>query len=35
MKKIIGLILGILAGATSVILLVVIFNQIFGTIKIK
>ena len=35
MKKIFGLILGILAGATSVILLVVIFNQIFGTIKIK
>tara|TARA_R110000823_G_scaffold20664_1_gene63035 strand:- start:117 stop:224 length:108 start_codon:yes stop_codon:yes gene_type:complete len=35
MKKVIGFIVGILAGATSIILLVVIFNLIFGTIHIK
>lgn len=35
MKKTIGFIVGILAGATSIILLVVIFNLIFGTIHLK
>ena len=35
MKKVLGFIVGILAGATSIILLVVIFNLIFGTIHIK
>lgn len=35
MKKLIGFIVGILAGATSIILLVVIFNLLFGTLNIK
>ena len=34
-KKIIGFIFRILAGATSIILIIVIFNLIFGTINIK
>jgi hypothetical protein len=35
MKKLIGFIVGILASATSTILLVVILNLIFGTLQIK
>jgi len=34
MKKIIGFIVGIFAGAASVITLLVVFNLIFGTIQI-
>lgn len=35
MKKVIGLLVGILAGATSIIIVVVIFHLIFGPIHIN